>query len=235
MAVDKLKNHLESIGRDYRILTGRPSFQYYLKRRKEHLVKLCDGVITAESVILDLGSGNGNYLEVLKDYRYILSLDLSFNALKAHELPPDKVFRLNADVQYLPLQSDSVDVVFLFGLLHHLPDSLSLVFSELSRVLKKGGMVIIDEPNGYNPIWAVYMRIHEIDRVGTRPLFPATLRKNAVRNGLKVQSELFWGLVPPVPENRIAIKFFAGIGEWVEKTFLARICTRFSLVLKKKE
>jgi len=45
---------------------------------------------------------------------------------------------LRADAEHLPFKSDSFDVVYAYGVLHHTPDTLS-AFREAFRVLRPGG------------------------------------------------------------------------------------------------
>ncbi len=47
-----------------------------------------------------------------------------------------------ADAENLPFESDSFDVVYSFGVLHHTPDTQKAI-DEVYRVLKPGGKIII--------------------------------------------------------------------------------------------
>ena len=52
-----------------------------------------------------------------------------------------------AGAQDIPLENESVDVVFMFKSLHHVPiDLMDQSMREISRVLKPGGMAYISEP-----------------------------------------------------------------------------------------
>ena len=52
-----------------------------------------------------------------------------------------------AGAQDIPLQDESVDVVFMFKSLHHVPvELMSASMQEIRRVLKPGGFAYISEP-----------------------------------------------------------------------------------------
>jgi len=59
---------------------------------------------------------------------------------------PNVSFALSG-AQKIPLEDESVDVVFMFKSLHHVPlDLMDDSMQEISRVLKQGGYVYISEP-----------------------------------------------------------------------------------------
>ncbi len=59
---------------------------------------------------------------------------------------PNVTFSLSG-AQEIPLQDESVDVVFMFKSLHHVPLQLMAAsMREIRRVLKQGGLVYISEP-----------------------------------------------------------------------------------------
>ncbi len=228
-----LRRHIESVGGKYRQLTDTPSFRYYLKRRTRLMQELLCPRINASTVILDLGSGNGDYLQTLPGRKKLICLDLSFNALKASRNEAEDTVPLNADVLRLPLQDGCIDAILLFGMLHHAPDHLAQIFRELARVLRAGGIVLIDEPNGYNLFWFLFMKLNEIDRIGARPLFAHTLKRCARHSGLTLKSSSFWGLVPPFLKGESGVLFFERLSRALERTPLAFVCTRLTMVLEK--
>lgn len=59
---------------------------------------------------------------------------------------PNVTFGLSG-AQDIPLEDESVDVVFMFKSLHHVPlESMEPSMREIRRVLKQGGLVYISEP-----------------------------------------------------------------------------------------
>ena len=171
-------------------------------------------------MIIDLGAGTSGYSEALLHCRRVISIDLSFSALNANKALPNKVSSINADALSIPLKDNSASKILLIGMLHHVPFSLPQLLQEVSRVLKKGGAIYIDEPNGYNIMWFVFMRLCEIDKVGARPLFPHFIKKVARNNHLSIDKELYWGFVPPGLNRESAVDIFDKISSVIEKSFL---------------
>ena len=99
---------------------------------------------TGEESALDIGCGPGGFLSpiCLRAGR-VMGFDLSLGMLaRARKRTPDGQAHLAAaDIQALPLVSDSVDVVIAAFMLYHVPH-LDRALQELSRVLQSGGMIL---------------------------------------------------------------------------------------------
>lgn len=101
----------------------------------------------APQVVMDLGSGTGYASPQLKD-RYpqamLLSLDLAEGMLAfardKHQL--DQHGHVCGDAEQLPLADNSVDLVFS-SLAIQWCERPALLFTELQRVLKPGGQVVV--------------------------------------------------------------------------------------------
>jgi len=66
-------------------------------------------------------------------------LELAKTNLSLHGLSADL---RKADATRLPFEDDSMDCVYSFGVIHHIPES-HLVVDEIHRVLKPGGVVMV--------------------------------------------------------------------------------------------
>lgn len=228
-----IKRHFEEIGRNYDLIVNKKSFQHYLERRKKHLKAFCE-TMGKNKIILDLGCGTSSYFESLSNYSRLINIDLSFNTLKGNSIFTDKISRINASTLSIPLKSNSVDSILLVGLLHHIPDKLAELFQETLRVLKNDGTIFIDEANGYNLMWFMFMRLCEIDKVGARPLFPHLLKRFARDYSLTIEKELYWGFVPFWPDKEFIMNIFRKIEALIEGSFLSYLCTRYLIVLKRR-
>ena len=62
-----------------------------------------------------------------------------------------------ADVRKTGLLAESFDVIFSQGLLEHFPDPQP-VLTEMNRLLKPGGFIIIDVPQTFNPYTLIKLR-----------------------------------------------------------------------------
>jgi ubiquinone/menaquinone biosynthesis C-methylase UbiE len=101
--------------------------------------------------ILEVGFGSGlTFLNLHELYDEIYGLDLVAPALKVEE-----VFRregiesklTNGSVLQMPYEDGFFDTVLLISILEHLrPEQLQMAFSEIRRVLRKGGQMVYGVP-----------------------------------------------------------------------------------------
>ncbi len=99
---------------------------------------------TGEESALDIGCGPGGFLSPLslragRVMGFDLSLAMLAAAMKRSLLHRDHLAA--ADIQALPLVSNSVDVVVAAFMLYHVPH-LNRAIEELSRVLRSGGAIL---------------------------------------------------------------------------------------------
>jgi SAM-dependent methyltransferase len=103
-------------------------------------------MIPPESTVLDVGSGRGEFLNLVRAKRRI-GVDLNPDNGKA--LTAGVEFH-TADVRKLHFLDDgAVDVVFSSNFLEHLPDKqvVDETLREAARVLRPGGLLILMGPN----------------------------------------------------------------------------------------
>ena len=110
--------------------------------------------------ILDFGCGIGGMSRKVYELgpKRIVGIDISDEAIK---LAISKAEELNLKIEYkiencekLNLPLESFDIVYGFGILHHL--NLLESINEITKVLKKKGSIIFVEPLGTNPIINLY-------------------------------------------------------------------------------
>jgi SAM-dependent methyltransferase len=102
-------------------------------------------------VVLDYGSGSGeNTLLLAAKRARVVSMDLSESLIRLAQRRlsingvAGTVRFLSGSAHSIPLQDESVDVVFGVAILHHL--NLALASPEVHRVLRQGGRAIFQEP-----------------------------------------------------------------------------------------
>ena len=84
--------------------------------------------------VLDLGSGEGIFVEVCKDNKIdAYGLDAYLNGI---DFEKDKI----------PFLDEQFDFIILTSLIEHIGNP-QLLLNEIHRVLKKGGLIIITTPN----------------------------------------------------------------------------------------
>jgi len=127
------------------------------------------------SAAIDLGCGRGEWLELLMNEGFLpLGIDQDKEMLQqCHErnLPVQK----GDAIEYLTtLADDSRTIVSAFHVVEHLPfDKLRTLVSEALRVLKPGGLLIMETPNPENIIVATLN--FYLDPMHQRPLPPQLL------------------------------------------------------------
>jgi len=109
--------------------------------------------------VLEVGVGTGVHAKrLLEKYAppdiYFIGCDLSPAMVeetrkKLKSFPNVRLF--SAPGESLPLENSSVDKAYISGSLHHF-DNKRKGLEELVRVVKSGGLIVISEPNIFNPI-----------------------------------------------------------------------------------
>jgi ubiquinone/menaquinone biosynthesis C-methylase UbiE len=102
--------------------------------------------------ILEIGAGRGAgakliYKEFQPSLLHVLDLDIGMIQKANYFLSmmsKDKVKLYVGDSTNLPFKAGTLDAVFGFGFLHHVPD-WRRALSEIARVLKPGGVYYIEE------------------------------------------------------------------------------------------
>lgn len=144
-------------------------------------------------VIVDLGGGSGWFglhLAASHPDAKVISVDL------APRPGEPKVTHLKASVLDVPLESGIADIVGANAILHHVPDHLDKFVSEVIRLLKPGGILLMQEPLAGNlpARWTrgfVRTTAHE---EGERPLPWHAMEAAMLKGGLKVEKVEFFFL-----------------------------------------
>jgi len=124
----------------------------------EFLDKNCQG-----KTVLDYGCGIGNITEKVAKTKpsKIIGADISDVSINRAK---ENAIKLNLNIDYKvencensSFQSDTFDVIYGTGILHHL--NLEDSAKEINRLLKKNGKMIFMEPLGTNPIINLYRKL----------------------------------------------------------------------------
>ena len=115
------------------------------------------------SEILDYGCGIGSITVKITKFnpRKITGIDISEISI---DKAKKKAKELNIDVNYkvdncekTNLESNSFDIVYGTGILHHL--EINKCLDEIHRILKSKGSLLFIEPLGTNPIINLYRKL----------------------------------------------------------------------------
>lgn len=116
---------------------------------RNHLIKILKQNCTPGSRILDAGAGTGGTIVLLKKagFKNVVGIEKSDIAISYSAKRGLKI--TEGDVNKLPFKKDSFDVVICLDVLYHQGVNLGLAIKEFQRVLKKGGLLYLQEP-AYN-------------------------------------------------------------------------------------
>jgi len=158
-------NHLSSaeLGEAYATIDSGAYFdevRHENRRKFEVAAKAIDELLGAKNRnILDVGAGNGEFLESL--------LSKGYTALAAHEIPGSDLSRLREkgvviyqDFEYAAVPSSMFDLVTLLDVAEHVPDPHKL-FEACFRVLRPGGYVYFHTP----AVTKVDRMMHYVQRI----------------------------------------------------------------------
>ena len=166
-------------------------------------------------VVVDLGGASGWFGQQLKT-----KTNQVYNVDNHPELfTSNKITNVNSSIVNLPFDDNSVTMVLARAVLHHLSkEELKITFSEIHRILKPGGLLLIQDPGASNP-FAYFIRhffpteAHEEDE----DPFETNYLIDEVRNYFKIQDLQYHYLLSyPLPHiiSRLPLKklFRAMIG-----------------------
>ena len=128
-----------------------------------------------EALVLDLGCGRGEWLELLqKNAIAAMGVDLDTGMLEACQQINLNVQCQDALESLKLLQDGSASVVSAFHVVEHLPfDRVKDLVAECHRVLKHGGLLIMETPNPEN--FMVATQSFYLDPTHLRPIPPDLL------------------------------------------------------------
>jgi methionine biosynthesis protein MetW len=97
--------------------------------------------------LLDVGCGEGTFIDLAKGkFDHVYGIDLSIKALKKAYNKDFRVIKNNLNNDGISFQNDTFDTVTCLDVIEHVFDPVWLL-SEINRVLKKGGGLILTTPN----------------------------------------------------------------------------------------
>lgn len=115
-----------------------------MKRLKEYLSNISGGKV------LDVGTRKGEFIlklkDGLKDYSELIGIDFDEKTIETtkEKYGSDMIHFLHMDALDMNFEDQSFDLVCISNTLHHLPDVMKAL-TEMKRVLKPGGLLIVNE------------------------------------------------------------------------------------------
>ncbi len=137
-----MKEKLESWNRHY---TRAKSVLLYPDENLVRMLKnyLNDHDNISKLIAVDLGCGSGRHIKLIGELGItkIIGIDISYNALSICRERYNSLL-LQAQGDTIPLKDNSIDIVVSWGSLHYgNKKSMNKILLEISRILKKSGML----------------------------------------------------------------------------------------------
>lgn len=132
-----IKEFYENLYENNQIIN--PAYEIYDKLR----IKKIESYLEKNKDVLVIGCGNRNDIELITSFENAVVFDLSFNAV--HRINRElKV--ITADALSIPFADGSFEEIICSEVLEHIPN-VDLAISEMARVLKPNGILIVSTPN----------------------------------------------------------------------------------------
>lgn len=185
---DKYSKNYRSV-HDNNIKISGANSDYFSEYKVKIISDLENINIPNDIKILDLGCGDGNSLKYFRDYfpnALLYGLDISSasidEAIKKNIL--NTIISTYNGVN-IPYDFNSFDIVFLSGVIHHVPTNFrENLLAEIYRVLKTTGRLYIFEHNPFNPVTRKI--VHEcIFDENANLISASNLKSLLVKNGFK--------------------------------------------------
>ena len=152
-------------------------------------------LVPSTAIALDIGCGRGEFVTALAECS-IDCLGIDSNSEAIDDIKARGLNGVVSDgISYLRTASaDSVDVISAFHIVEHLPTPVLLdLLAEAQRVLKDGGVLVIETPNPENP--TVGSNTFWVDPTHIKPVPPVLLNFLVEQSGFAVVEE--FRLRPP--------------------------------------
>ena len=219
-------NHFDNIADEYEETIPHHIRARLLDRKLAPIIHELRNSDRAAMIGLDLGSGQGWYLQkMLGEGFKIVGVDAAWGQLaaasrsiRANHLAPIMAV---SDALSLPFASESYDFVYCINVMHHIEDrdDQSQAFEEIARILKPRGYFFLHEINVTNPLFRIYMGyifplIKIIDTGAEEWLLP---RELAAVKSLSLRETHYFTFLPDFTP-KVIYKFLIGLESWLEQS-----------------
>ncbi|EPY2276310.1 class I SAM-dependent methyltransferase [Clostridium sporogenes] len=144
--------YFDSIAPNWNVIRS----EYFEERLKYKILSMTN---IKDKIVGDLGCGTGFVsLAVANEASIVFSIDNSINMLKELSASASKkdyknIYPIKSSLDNLAIFDESLNIVFINMALHHIKDAKKAI-TEMYRVLKKDGIIVISDVREHNGEWA---------------------------------------------------------------------------------
>lgn len=133
----------------YKLFRNQLPFNYFLRQENKSLLSLIELVPQTFPTVLDLGTGEGNALDIISSSVIKFGVDFNLSML-INARNRVNANLINSELLHLSIKNEIADLVLIIGVLEYFSD-INPVFREIRRISKTNTHVIISySPNN---IW----------------------------------------------------------------------------------
>jgi SAM-dependent methyltransferase len=205
--------------------------EHYLAKRARFVLEHCP-----PGQALDVGCGTGLLAERLQAAGYRMTgVDPSDGMLDILRSRAPRIDARQASGTALPFEDGSFDLVYCVAVMHHVADPLDVkaTLSEMVRVAKPGGRVLVWDHNPRNPYWRVLMARVPQDTGDERLIPEDEIAGGLEAAGASVVESSQLGLVPDFTPKS-AMRLAAAVERAVERTPILSKLAAHNVVLARK-
>lgn len=129
---------------------------FFTRVKAGYILDICEKKFRGAANVdaLDVGCGVGNFGKLLGDkFHSLKGVDISPASIERARLANSPVEFMTYDGLTLPYDADQFDLAFTICVMHHVPTAQWPLFvSEMARVVRPGGLVVVFEHNPRNPL-----------------------------------------------------------------------------------
>jgi SAM-dependent methyltransferase len=183
-----------AVAHEYDDVFPRHVAEHYLHKR----TSLVKQLLPMGGLVLDVGCGTGQLAEAIAASGFdVFGVDLSASMVaRARQRGLSGTFA--GVTTALPFAEGSFDLALTVATLHHLetPERVAATVSEMGRVVKRGGFIVLWDHNPSNPYWPILMKRVPQDSGDERLVPLDELLADVRAAGLRVHKVLRSGFTP---------------------------------------
>jgi SAM-dependent methyltransferase len=199
-----------AVAHEYDDVFPRHVAEHYITKR----TSLVKSLLPLGGLVLDVGCGTGQLGAAIASEGFdVFGVDLS-SSMVARARQRGLAGTYAAVTTALPFAEGSFDLALTVATLHHLetPERVAQTVSEMARVVRRGGFVVLWDHNPANPYWPILMKRVPQDSGDERLVPRAELLRDVDAAGLVPDRVLRSGFTPDFLPRRLA-----GVWRWVER------------------